>query len=490
MQQLPVSVSSSIATPKPPTLRDWAAVGFRHARLMIFCFLFIFGAVVLITLFTPRQYEAELKILVKGERADPLVSSEKESVAARPDVTEQDVNSEVELLRSRDLLEKVALANGVPPNDTIRLNKAVQKLERNLVAEPIKRTKLIRVTYKAESPHGAEVVLQTLSRLYFEKHLEVHRPPGALNFFQAQTDEYRKQLKENESAMTKFADDKGVVEAPLSRELTVRRLNDFEAELKEARSAVAETEQRIQVLEQEQSSTAARLTTSVKTAGNPYLEQQLRTSLLNLELKRTELLSKFAPDYRPVQEVEEQIAQTKTALENALNNPVREETTDRDATHEMIKSELAKARADLRALQSKVASTSKNVDQYREQARMLNETEIGQQDLVRKTKTAEENYLLYSRKEEEARISDALDQQRIVNVSVAQPPSAPPSSVRPRWLINLAAGFLLALCASVIIAMVSDYIDRSFRTPDEVEIYLNVPVLAALPAECEAGAGD
>ena len=39
-------------------------------------------------------------------------------------------------------------------------------------------------------------------------------------------------------------------------------------------------------------------------------------------------------------------------------------------------------------------------------------------------------------------------------------------------------------------ALITDYVDRSFRTPDEVEIYLNVPVLAALPAECEAGAGD
>ena len=107
MQQLPVSVSSSIATPRPPTLRDWAAIGFRHARLMAFCFLFIFGAAILVTLFTPRQYEAELKILVKGERADPVVTPEKEAVMSRPDVTEQDVNSEVELLKSRDLLEKV-----------------------------------------------------------------------------------------------------------------------------------------------------------------------------------------------------------------------------------------------------------------------------------------------------------------------------------------------------------------------------------------------
>ena len=454
MKQLAVSVPS-ISKPKPPTLRDWAAVGFRHGRLMVLSFLFFFGAVLLITLFTPRQYEAELKILVKWERADRLVTPDQESTMPRPEVTEQDVNSEVELLRSRDLLEKVAVATGVPANDGVRLNQATQELEKNVTVEPVKKTKLIRVTYRGASPDRAAAVLQTFSRLYFEKHLEVHRPPGALNFFQAQTEEYRKQLQETEAAMTKFADDKGVVEAQLSKEISVRKLNELEAELKGARSAVAETEQRIRVLEQERAGTATRLTTSVRTAGNPFLEQQ--------------------------------IAQTRQALANAEENPVREETTDRDATHEMLKSELAKARADLHALLAKVAATSDIVDSYRGQARKLNETEIAQQDLARKAKTAEENYLLYSHKQEEARISDALDRQRLVNVSVAQPPSAPPSPVRPRWLLNLAAGLFLAFCASVALALIVDRLDRSFRTPDEVEMYLSVPIFAAIPANCEAG---
>src|SRR5712692_146157 len=102
MQQLLVS---SMSTPKPPTLRDWAAIGFRQRRVIVLSFLLIFGTVFLITLFTPRQYEAELKILVKGERADPLVTPEKDSIMPRPEVTEQDVNSEVELIKSRDLLE-------------------------------------------------------------------------------------------------------------------------------------------------------------------------------------------------------------------------------------------------------------------------------------------------------------------------------------------------------------------------------------------------
>jgi len=209
--------------------------------------------------------------------------------------------------------------------------------------------------------------------------------------------------------------------------------------------------------------------------------QQMKTTLLNLELKRTELLSKFAPDYRPVQEVEAQIAQAREALQSAEQNPVREETTDRDTTHEWLVGELAKARAELSTLHARVTASSQVVSTYREQARQLNTTGIVQQDLIRAAKTAEENYLLYSRKQEEARISDALDQQRIVNVSVAEEATVPAVPSSPNWPLNLVLGFLLACFVSLGLGFGLDYLDRSFRSPREVEVFLGVPVLASLP---------
>ena len=178
--------------------------------------------------------------------------------------------------------------------------------------------------------------------------------------------------------MTTYDDDKGVVEGTVSKEISIRQLNEFEAELKRTRAAVSETEQRIRALEEQYATTAPRLTTQVRTSANPLLLQQLKSTLLNLELKRTELLSKFAPDYRPVQEVEQQIAQTREAVDNAEKNPVREETTDRDATHGWLESELAKSRAELKGLRAKVAATTQIVDSYRQQTRKLNEAEMAQ----------------------------------------------------------------------------------------------------------------
>ncbi len=99
-------------------------------------------------------------------------------------------------------------------------------------------------------------------------------------------------------------------------------------------------------------------------------------------------------------------------------------------------------------------------------------------------KADEENYLLYLRKEEEARISDALDRQRFSNVVVAEPATVP-LKPQSRGLLILVFGGVFAVLVSVVLALIADRWDPSFRTPHEVEAFLGTPVLAALPKGIE-----
>ncbi len=96
-------------------------------------------------------------------------------------------------------------------------------------------------------------------------------------------------------------------------------------------------------------------------------------------------------------------------------------------------------------------------------------------------KTAEENYLLYQRKQEEARISDALDRKRIVNVVIAEAATVPALPTSPNRFLNFVLGFFVALLTSLGLAFLVDCVDATFRTPDEVESLLGVPVIASLP---------
>jgi uncharacterized protein involved in exopolysaccharide biosynthesis len=506
MQELNLAlIDQNPKLPAPPTARDWAAAGFRHGRLMLFTFLAIFGGVVLVTWLMPQQYEAQTKILVKHERQDPVVTtSSNAQQTVTPDTSEMELNSEVELLKSRDLLEKVVTTNGLQKraapswlrstvekfgdpktpsysSDETSVLRAVRGLEQSLTVEPLKKTKLIRVSYRSPDPKFSAAVLQTLVRFYLEKHLEVHRTPGVADFFQTQADEYHKGLMDAEQRLAAFGNKDGAVAPPLERDLALNKVNDFEAQLRQARASISETEGRIRILEEQQTKTPERHVTAVKITGNQLLEQELEKKLIELELQRTQLLSKYTPEYRPVQEVEAEIGKTKEAIARMASNPTREEITDRDSTHDWLTNELAKARADLVAYQARVSAIAPIIDSYKSQARQLHQTEFTQQDLTRAAKTAEENFLLYSRKQEEARISEALDKQRIVNVSIAEEATPPAFPSSPNWLLNLGLGLMFALFASVAIAFTADYFDRSFRTPEEVELVLSVPVLAYLP---------
>jgi uncharacterized protein involved in exopolysaccharide biosynthesis len=479
------------------TLRDMMAVGFRRRRLILGVFLGLFAATLLVVLLLPKQYEAHMKILVRHERAEPVVSAERESPMQWPTpVSEAELQSEAEFIKSTDLLRKAVAVCRLQESggtsfwrrkgdsDEERIARAALKLEKDLTVEPIKLTDLISVSYHSKDPQLAAKVLNSLASLYLEKHLAMRRAPGQFEFFHQQAEEYRKALSDAQEKLTSFSQAEGVVNPALEKEISVRKVAEFEAEAKGDQATIAETRQRIAALESQLATLPKREWTEVRTSDNPQLMQTLKSKLLELELRRVELLSKFEPTYRPVQELEEQIAQTKSAIDAAEKAPLRDETTDRDPTYEALRTELAKAKTELAATEARTRAITSLIDTYRRQAEQLDRKEILHQDMVRTAKADEDNYLLYLRKEEEARISDALDQQRFSNVVVAEPATVP-LRPQPRGLLFLVVGTLLAALVSVIVALFVDRWDPSFRTPEEVESFLGSPVLAAFPKHSE-----
>ncbi len=491
--------------PRSTTLRDVLAPLFRHSRLVVVSFLGILLGAVLSGFLTPKQYQAEMKILVKRERVEPIVTTDRTTSApARGDVSEEELNSEVELLKSRDLLEKVviacnlqhsnrkslwasafptvrALGSAQEPANDVGVPEAVRSLEKKLQVEPIKKTSLFRVTYESPDAQLAAQVLTSLANLYLEKHVAVHRPAGAYDFFQKEAERYQKELTASEARLADYTRSGGAVSAVLEKQMTLQKLTEFDATLKATQSGVAETENRIHELEAQLGYTLPRLTTQIHRADNSGLLNQLKSTLLTLEIKETELLNKFEPNYRLVQEVKKEIAQTRTAIAAAESEPVRDETTDRDPTHEWLRAERARSKTDLATLQARALATSRVVRAYLDKARLIDQQGSVQNSLIRAAKTAEENYLLYQRKEEEARISDALDRQRIVNVAIAEAATVPSLPTSPRWSWILLMGLLLASLVSIGLAFATDFMDPSFRTPDELQDYLKIPVLAATP---------
>jgi uncharacterized protein involved in exopolysaccharide biosynthesis len=309
----------------------------------------------------------------------------------------------------------------------------------------------------------------------------IRRPQGTADFFQQQAQQYEKELAASEGQLVRFTKQTGVVSADFEKQVTLQKMNDFDLTLQQTLASIAETEKRLHTLEGEAGTVPTRVTTQIKVADNPQLMANLKTTLLDLELKRTELLQRYDPTYPLVQEVETKVAETRTAIAEAERRGIREETTDQDPAHAWVKTEMEKAKADLVGLRARASAMAGALKTLESRAHMLQGESVFQQDLLRTAKANEENYLLYHRKREEARIADALDQRKIINAAVAEVPMAPlvPASLPTGTKLLLAV--VIAILVSVGLGFLKEYLDPSFRTPEEVKEYLEIPLLATLP---------
>jgi uncharacterized protein involved in exopolysaccharide biosynthesis len=480
--------------------RNLVEVIFRRRRTISYTFAAVIGGAILAVLLLPSKYEAQTKLLLHRERVDPPLTAQQTGVMqqAAPSLTEEDINSEVGLLRSRDLLEKVAIAAGLdhrvkpslfsrllskePLTPEERRAKAAEKLATDLRIEPEKKSYLIDVSYASPDPQLSAQVLNTLGNYLLDKHAEVRRTPGTAQFFDDETQQYKQKLDQAQQRLAAFNQKEGLVTEQSEKEASVPRMAEFEFNLRQTQAAIPRAEENVRNLEAQLRTTQPRITTELRNSDNAVLMQQLKSSLVNLELQHTDLIQKYAPDDRQVKEVEEQIAQVKTAIETHQKAPLKEEVTNENPTYELLHQELVKARAELASLKALATSYSKVDTSYRGEAVERDQKQLEQQSLLRDLKTAEQSYLLYLNKREEARISDAFDRMRIVNVSIAEAATAPMFPNNPASLTLVLAAILGCLLSAGLV-FVQEQIDGSLRSPEQVEAYLGVPVLAAMPHE-------
>jgi len=467
-----------------PTLRELAAILFRHSRFVATTFAVVLTAVMLYALLSPR-YEAHLKVLLRRGRSDPVVSPQPASLAdfSRPTITEEELNSEVELLRDEDLLRQVVWESGlVPAGSTPAVTeRAVRKLGRALGVEPVRKSNLIQVHYRAADPQQTAQVLAVLSRVYVRKHMQLQRPSGELQFFEQQTDDYEAKLHQTEADLLHFGQERGVAAPALERDIALQKLGDAEAFYRQLDQQRADDERRAVVLREQLKAFPSRSVTTKRWADNPQLLEKLKSHLLELQLKRTELLTRYEPSYRLVQEVDQEIEDTRRAIGAEALTPLHDETSDKDPNYEWARMELEKTEVEAASLRARQATASTQIAALRNVAQEMQSDSVTEQNLIRIAKATEEDYLLYRRKREEARIGDALDARRILNVTVVEPPVAPALPVHPLlfWFV-LALG--MASLAGVAAGFAAEYFDSTIRTPDEARNLLEIPVLAWLPA--------
>jgi uncharacterized protein involved in exopolysaccharide biosynthesis len=448
-----------------------------YSRRLLLCVLFftIVGAGMIVTFLLPPTYESTMKILVARDRIDPQVTpADKGSDVVRSEYTAEEFNSEMEILQSRTVVESVVRQLGLDKQDApgwlarliARLGglyqsfhrqatpdateRAVRRLTERLEVFSVKNSRIIKVTYRDRNPERAAQVLNELYRQYGEHHLRLRQNSRAANVFHEQSVAFSQRLAEATGALKHFDAKNGVAANTTQRNLLLEQFQKVQADLDKARTEFREAEHRIAALKTQLESQPERIESEARTK---YVaaRDKMKDEILMLELQRTQLLQKYQPNHRLVKDVEERLAQARELLAREEQSPPQERTTVLNDVHRRLTNELLTTQANLTTLGEREQSLAALADRYKRLVARFDMKSIERVDLERERAVNEEAYLLYHKKAQETDIVNALNQERVVNFSLAEAPSANRRPVSPKPLINLAVLVVVGLMAAVAI---------------------------------------
>jgi uncharacterized protein involved in exopolysaccharide biosynthesis len=515
--------------------RELLRVVFRHWRKATIFFFSLMALIGAYSLLTPRHYRSEGKLFVRLGREnvvlDPTatVGRDGSSVVTLPNSRESEVNSVVEILCSRVLLEAVVremgaseiLAAGTStlgsllgrgqavsspqpspeadekgptatPSATLQLDrdfqKAVSVLSDRLEIQPVRKSNVISITYRGQHPELAQTVVATLIDKHLDEHVRLNRAGGTRTFLTQQASDAREKLVTAERELKDLKAATGLVAPEQQQDELVARTGRLREELAQTLGDMAASEEKTQKLQEALRVLPATEVTSTRVGLDNHGTDLMRQRYYGLQLRELELRSRYTESHPSVIEIRKQVEQAQRLL--GREEPTRTEVvTETGPAYAMVRLDLTAEEARLAALRGRAQQLEKSLAQCRRDLDRHNENRAELARLQREVQIQEANYLNYATSLEQARIDEALEMRRISNINVAQPASFEPEPVRPRLALTLLLACFCSVCGALGITLLAESLDRTLKSPEDVDQALSVPVLVSVPRFDRANLG-
>ncbi len=492
---------------------QWVQFALRRRVIMTEVAVAILAAVAIATFVWPPTYRSTAKILIQDNRAQLLVSPTLENnnpnqpaVVANA-ITEEDLNSEQELISSDYLVQQaleglprpkpgaggmlVAMVEAVLdlPNRLYELIHGsapespraqwARRIERHFSSYVIKRSNVIEVSFTSHDPKWSHDFLSRLIDQYQEFHSSMSHDPQAERFFQKQAEILQGRLHAAEDQLRAYQVQTGITNPSAQKQALITRIAQLQNDAAKNAADLAAAQRRVTVLTGEVSATPRRVGKEVKVVQNMAL-QALKPQVLQLEAERAELATRYQPDSQRLKEIDARLAAAHRILDHEDRTEVQEQSTDLNPVWLQMDTELQQATATAASLKATAVAQQQEIAKAQDQVKQLLNASVDDDRLQRMVDTEKQAYVSYLRRGEEARAAGALNRSRILNVSVAEPPSSPISPVYPIVPLNLAVGVLMALGCAVGVAWLEELLDPRIYSPAAVAAVSGLKTIAQL----------
>ena len=377
--------------------------------------------------------------------------------------SEDNIETQLRIIESLPIMERVATRLGwiQQQADTTDEQAQAQRIKRilglqNMVSASQEGfTNIVHVTAQHTNPAVARQAAQAVAEVYRDYHTEYRnrRTLEAKKYIENQRTYWKAQLAAARASVKDYQESEGIISVESNTKAILTRLAQAEGEYDDARFARGQTASIIAELVK-QKTTPQQPTEGLYLEGaGPYI-RKLNDELSTLILTRKELLLTLTEKHPRVVELSNKIQGTMDAIIRELSAQLK--TLDRKlvAQEEQIES----LKAEFTALAAKGTT--------------LNE-------LLRDVALKEDIYGMLESKYQEVLIKEA---EKIEEVQIVAPALENRRPINPPNLMGTTfVGTMVGLVLGLLLAFVLETLDTSIGTIEDVEAYLDVPVLGIIP---------
>lgn len=478
------------ANPYELTTREVLSILFKEQRKLLGVFLGLALLVIGWSYTLTPYYEASTRLLIKSGREFQVRSDPNQPVASVPSATKQEiVNSEIQILTSRDLIEAVINKVGAErlypsafgwfsflhfgSGDAAVMEAAVKNFLADMKAAPVELADVIEVTYRNPNHDVAVQALDTLVDLYQKKHAQMFSDPR-YKFLEQQTKQYENDLDAITRKVTDIKNSKSLFDVDAQRAKLLDDRASITSILQQLKSQSVDAHQRIEFLQSRLKTTPALVPAGTSQAD---VVEQAKARLLDLQVKAQQLRERYVGNVKPLQDTEQEMA----AVRQFLGGAGGKAWTQRNTAYDDMAVALNRALADAAPLDEQIALRTQQENAIDERLRNLEQGAKDLDDAQRERRTLEELVHTYRARYEEARMTEDLDKGNVVSVSIVQKPAAPVKPAGPRHLPFALAGVLIGLVGAGGMLVYLLVFRETLITVESVERIIGVPVLASVP---------
>jgi polysaccharide biosynthesis transport protein len=382
--------------------------------------------------------------------------------------TASQVVRELALHKSPGFIRNLPADKKLPPQ-TIAVEDAAKILASRLGIEPIKESRLALVTYQDADPARAQRILAVVVDTYVQNNLDdaLEAMSAAADWLGNQTDSLKRDLEANEMALHSYKMAKNILSVSMDDQNNMLR-----GEIQQLNQALTTTRaQREQI--------AARRSELLKI--NPDDPANVPAT----ELLSSQLLLKLRSDYVTARSATGALM----AEGKGSNHPdVRAAQSRVEAARTALLAEVKNVQGavdhDYNVSTNAMNGLSGLLGDAKSRALGLNLLEIEYNRLLR---TKDNSEKLFGIVTERAKENDLTRLLRFNNIRVVDRALLPKRPVTPNVPLNIAGGAMLGLVFGLIGAIGRDQLDRSLKTPDDVERELQLTFLGLLPQLAPSG---